>query len=104
MSGYLFSETRFDGLLADGETWAALLSFPEIGRPFAARAGLRFYDGVLESVGPDGIVARLDTGQRVERRWDPAPPGVTVRDDARAVVERAAAHVGRSEFDAAEGS
>jgi tetratricopeptide (TPR) repeat protein len=103
MAGFLFSETRFEGLFADGETWAALLSYPEVGRPIVARAGQRFYDGVLESVGPDGIVARLDTGERVERRWAAGPPGVTVRDDARTVVERAAAHVGRSEFDAAEG-
>lgn len=62
--------------------------------------GTRLYDAKLESVGSEGTVVRLDSGEALEWRIRPAAPGITLlAEGAGQSIQRATVALHAREFD-----
>jgi tetratricopeptide (TPR) repeat protein len=97
MSGLLASELTLTGLVRRGDAWRVMSSLG------LHAVGVRFYDAVLESVGPEGARIRLDTGAPVEWRIAAAAPGIALQPESTADrIERARAARDARAFDEAE--
>ena len=102
IAAFALKDVRLQGIMGAGEKWFAMVA-AEDGRSMLARAGDLFYDGRLESIGRDGMVVRLESGESVEVRLSDAASGMTLRaEDASVALDRAAARLGAAEFDEAE--
>lgn len=90
-------EVTVSGVIGRGTAWSARLLtgfYP---------AGTRLHDGILESVGPDGTVILLDSGERIEWRIGPAAGGISMLPESVSqVIERARVARDAREFDEAE--
>jgi tetratricopeptide (TPR) repeat protein len=102
-AGMLASELTLTGLITRGPTWKAMVSSHDGPPAGLVQAGYRLYDGNVESVGFEGVVVRLDSGERAEWRLSPAEPGIQrLPETAQQVIARAAVQQDAFEFDAAE--
>jgi hypothetical protein len=69
-TAYLISEVSAAGRIITTNSQSALLYIDSEKRQIAVDAGARFYDGVLLSIDPQGVVFRTSTGDTKLMQWD----------------------------------
>ena len=69
-TAYLISEVSAAGRIITTKSQSALLYIDSEKRQIAVDAGARFYDGVLLSIDPQGVVFRTSTGDTKLMQWD----------------------------------
>ena len=69
-TAYLISEVSAAGRIITTKSQSALLYIDSEKRQIAVDAGARFYDGVVLSIDPQGVVFRTSTGNTKLMQWD----------------------------------
>ena len=69
-TAYLISEVSAAGRIITNKSQSALLYIDSEKRQIAVDAGAKFYDGVLLSIDPQGVVFRTSTGHTKLMQWD----------------------------------